>query len=58
MDTMLLQFLGFIYNDVLIDVDVLDQIDHHIELHYGEDVPPGGFMDVYRKWYREDVCGE
>lgn len=56
MDTMLLQFLGFIYN--LIDVDVLDQIDHHIELHYGKDVPPGGFMDVYRKWYREDVCGE
>lgn len=58
MDTMLLQFLDFIYNEVLIDVDVLDQVDHYIELYYDKDVLPGGFMDVYRKWYRRDVCGE
>lgn len=58
METMLLQFLDFIDNEVLIDVNVLDQIDHYIELHYGENVLPGSFMDVYCKWYRKDVCGE
>ena len=58
METTLLQFLDFIHNEVLIAVDVLDQIDHHIELHYGKNVLPGGFMDVYRKWYKEGVCGE
>ena len=58
METMLLQFLDFIYNDVLVDMDVLDQVDHYIELCHGEDVPPGGFMDVYREWYRETCCNE
>jgi hypothetical protein len=53
MASMLLQFLDFIYNDVLIDVDVLDEIDHYIELHHGEGIARGGFMYVYRKWYRE-----
>lgn len=58
MDAQLLQFLDFIYNEVLIDQDVFDQIDHYIKLHYGKDVPPGGFVDVYRKWYRENVSNE
>lgn len=56
METMLLQFLDFIYNEVLIDADVLDKIDHYIELRYGKDVPPGDFMDVYREWFKGDVA--
>jgi len=56
MDTMLLQFLDFICNEVLIDADVLDKIDRYIELHYGENMPPGGFMDVYCKWLNGDVA--
>lgn len=58
METMLLQFLDFIYNDVMIDVNVLDQIDEFIHTFYGKDVPPGGFMGVYRKWYKEDASNE
>lgn len=55
MDTMLLQFLDFVYDEVLIDVGVMDRIDHHIKLYHSKDVPPGGFMDVYSKWYKENV---
>lgn len=55
METMLIQFLDFMYNDVFVDVDALDQIDNYIKEFYGKDMPPGGFMDVYRKWYKESV---
>jgi hypothetical protein len=55
MDAQLLQFLDFIYNEVLVDVDVLEQIDEYIKMFYGDKAPPGGFMDVYRKWFKGDV---
>jgi hypothetical protein len=55
MDNMLLQFLDFIYNEVLIDVDVLERIDEYIKLHYGTLISPGMFVDVYHDWYTENI---
>lgn len=60
MDTMLLQFLDFTYNKILVDTEVFDEIKSYIEYCYGDDVLPGGFLpggfaDVYLTWYKRNV---
>lgn len=51
MDVQLLQFLDFVYNEVMVDADVFDRIMDYIGSWYGDNAPEGGFMDVYRSWY-------
>jgi hypothetical protein len=56
-DTQLQDFLDFMYNDVLVDVQVFDDINAYIKLHYGEPAK-GGALSVYRKWYTDEIGGD
>ena len=54
MDNMLISFLDFMYNDVLVDADVFEKINSYIKRHYG--VPaPGGMLSTYRKWHTDEL---
>jgi len=57
MDQQLQDFLDFMYNDVLVDVQVFADINSYIKKHYL--VPaPGGALSTYRKWYTDEIGGD
>jgi hypothetical protein len=54
MDNMLISFLDFMYNEVLVDPDVFDKINNYIKRYYG--VPAaGGMLSTYRKWHTDEL---
>lgn len=55
MDNMLISFLDFMYNEVIVGSEPFVKARNYITLHHGSKPAPGGFMEAFCKWYDEEL---